>query len=91
MAGMNCFSHTSCGPTAFALLHGIGYVYHRAGENIAKNNYLGSETVEVAMAGFIHSPGHLANILDARFTKVGVGVATDVNGMYYFAVVFSGP
>jgi uncharacterized protein YkwD len=91
MADTNCFSHTACGPTAFDLLGQIGYFYQIAGENIARNNYPDSQTVQVAMNGFMNSPGHRANILEERYTKVGIGVAFGADGMKYFTVVFAGP
>jgi uncharacterized protein YkwD len=91
MASTNCFSHTACGPTAFDLLGGIGYFYQIAGENIARNNYPDADSVQVAMTGFMNSPGHRANILESRYTKVGVGVAFGANGMKYFTVIFAGP
>jgi uncharacterized protein YkwD len=91
MAETNCFSHTACGPTAFDLLGNIGYFYQIAGENIARNNYSDAQTVEVAMDGFMNSAGHRANILDSRYTKVGIGVAFGANGMKYFTVIFAGP
>jgi uncharacterized protein YkwD len=91
MASKNYFAHTSpSGETAFSIIDGYGYVYAIAGENIARNNYPQSQTVQVAMDGFMNSPGHRANILESRFTRVGVGVATDGNGMVYYAVVFAG-
>lgn len=91
MADTNCFSHTACGPTAFALMGNIGYFYTIAGENIARNNYSDADTVQVAMTGFMNSAGHRANILDSRYSKVGVGVAFGAGGMKYFTVVFAGP
>jgi len=91
MAANNYFAHTSpTGETAFTLMNGVGYVYAIAGENIARNNYPDGESVSVAMSGFMNSPGHRANILDGRYTKVGIGMAVDANGMKYFAVVFAG-
>ncbi len=90
MANTNCFSHTACGPTAFDLLGGIGYVYQIAGENIARNNYPDSETVTVAMNGFMNSTGHRANILETSYTRVGIGVAFGANDMKYFTVIFTG-
>ncbi|HWO72016.1 MAG TPA: CAP domain-containing protein [Dehalococcoidia bacterium] len=90
MAAMNCFAHEGCGPGPFTLLNAAGYSYSIAGENIARNNYPDSQTVDVAMTGFMNSPGHRSNILDARYTKVGIGVAVGANGMKYFAVVFAG-
>ncbi len=91
MANTNCFSHTACGPTAFDLLGGIGYVYQIAGENIARNNYSDADSVSVAMNGFMNSSTHRSNILETRYTKVGIGVSFGSNGMKYFAVIFSGP
>ena len=90
MAQMNCFSHTACGPDPFQLLAANGYAYSTAGENIARNNYPDSQSEDVAMTGFMNSPGHRANILEPRFTKVGIGVAVGADGMKYFAVVFAG-
>ncbi len=91
MANTNCFSHTACGPTAFDLMGSIGFIFQFAGENIARNNYPDSDTVSVAMNGFMNSSGHRANILDANYTKVGVGVAFGANGLKYFTVIFAAP
>ena len=90
MASTNCFSHTACGPTAFDLLGGIGYFYQIAGENIARNNYPAAQSVATSMTGFMNSPGHRANILDGRYTRIGVGVVLGQGGMYYYAVIFAG-
>ena len=91
MASKGYFAHTSpTGETAFSILDGYGYAYAIAGENIARNNYPQSQSVQVAMDGFMNSPGHRANILEGQFTKVGIGVATAGNGMIYYAVVFGG-
>jgi uncharacterized protein YkwD len=92
MAARNYFSHTSpTGETAFSLMGQIGYVYGIAGENIARNNYPDSQSVSVAMSGFMNSAGHRQNILDGRFNRVGIGMAVGADGMKYFAVVFAGP
>ena len=91
MAAKNYFAHTSpTGQTAFTLMNGVGYVYAIAGENIARNNYPDAESVSTAMSGFMNSPSHRANIMDGRYTKVGIGMAVDASGMKYFAVVFAG-
>ncbi len=91
MANKNYFSHTSpSGETAFSLMDAAGYTYAIAGENIARNNYPNDQTEEVAMTGFMNSAPHRENILEPRFTRVGIGVAIDANGMKYFAVVFAG-
>jgi uncharacterized protein YkwD len=90
MAAKNYFAHTSpTGETAFTILGQIGYAYQLAGENIARNNFPDSETVQVSMNGFMNSAGHRANILEPVFRRVGIGVAFSGDGMKYFAVVFS--
>jgi hypothetical protein len=50
-----------------------GYNYQYAGENLAKD----FDTSAGAMAGWINSPGHLANILNPNYVDVGFAV---VNG-----------
>jgi uncharacterized protein YkwD len=90
MATKNYFSHTSpSGETAFTILDQIGYAYQLAGENIARNNYPDTQSVQVAMTGFMNSPAHRDNILEPVYKRVGIGVAFGADGMKYFAVVFS--
>jgi len=90
MATRNYFSHTSpSGETAFTILDQIGYAYQLAGENIARNNYPDSDTVQVSMTGFMNSPSHRGNILEPAFRRIGIGVAFAPDGMKYFAVTFS--
>ncbi len=92
MAARGYFSHTSpTGETAFTLLGGFGFSFGIAGENIARNNYPDSQTVSVAMNGFMGSQGHRDNILNPRFTMIGIGAAVAPDGMKYFAVIFAGP
>ena len=50
----------------------IGYQSRLTGENIA----LGPESAEEVVAGWLDSPGHCANIMDARFEDIGVGLAS---------------
>jgi len=49
-----------------------GYRYRLTGENIA----FGPESAEEVVAGWLGSPGHCANIMDARFRDIGIAVAT---------------
>jgi len=70
----NYFSHTS--PTygsPWAMMQQVGLTVGWAGENIARN-----QSVEGAMAGFMQSTGHRANILDPRFTHVGIGIVGNI-------------
>lgn len=67
----NYFSHTS--PTygsPWAMMQQVGITVRWAGENLS-----GNKSVAGAMASLMLSPGHRANILDPRFTHVGVGIA----------------
>jgi uncharacterized protein YkwD len=90
MASRGYFSHTSpSGETAFTILNQIGYAYRLAGENIARNNYPDSQSVEISMTGFMNSQSHRENILEPVYQRVGIGVAFGADGMKYFAVVFS--
>jgi len=71
MVANNYFSHTS--PTygsPFAMMKQFGITYRTAGENLA-----GAPDVEMAHKNLMTSPGHRANILNASFTQVGIGVA----------------
>ncbi|HYM70132.1 MAG TPA: CAP domain-containing protein [bacterium] len=43
---------------------------------VVGENVTAALTVEQAHNAFIHSPGHLKNILDPEFRSVGVGIAT---------------
>lgn len=74
----NYFDHTS--PTygsPFDMLKKFGISYSSAGENIAQ----GYRTPEQVVTGWMNSPGHRANILNASFTHLGVGY--DSNGHYW--------
>jgi uncharacterized protein YkwD len=91
MATNGYFSHYSPdGSSVFTLLARAGYPYGIAGENIARNNYADSQSVSVAMSGFMSSPTHRSNLLSASYRYVGVGMALGANGLKYYAVVFAG-
>jgi uncharacterized protein YkwD len=55
-----------------------GYDYRKVGENLA----LGYTSAESVVDGWMHSPGHRANVLGAHFREVGVSVsqASPTNG-----------
>lgn len=70
------FSHNS--PTygsPFDMLKSFGISYKAAGENIAH----GYSTPEAVVNGWMNSPGHRANILNADFTELGVGYVESGN------------
>ena len=59
------------------MLRHFGFAFEAAGENIAHHR-----DVEKAQAAFLSSPGHRRNVLSTRYTRFGVGVATDGNSVY---------
>jgi uncharacterized protein YkwD len=67
----NFFDHTNPDGTKWTnWLQSIGYKYTTAGENIAYNT---SDAVELFNQWW-NSPGHRANMMNASYTKVGIGV-----------------
>lgn len=78
------FSHQS--PTygsPFQMMRSFGLSYRTAGENIARGQRSAAEVVKAWM----NSSGHRANILNAGFTKIGVGYVADGN---YWTQMFIG-
>ena len=92
MVRLNYFEHTAAdGRTVGDRLRALGYqrgFNASAGENIA----YGPESAEEVVAGWLASPGHCANIMDARFQHIGVGLATGKNrGQIYWVQDFGAP
>ncbi|MDD3168441.1 MAG: CAP domain-containing protein, partial [Eubacteriales bacterium] len=84
----NYFDHNS--PTygsPFDMMKQFGIKYSTAGENIAK----GQRTPADVMNGWMNSPGHKANIMNANYTEIGVGYVTDSNGGTYWVQMFIRP
>jgi len=90
MADNNLFSHYAPnGQTIFDMMDAVSYAWQDATENIHFNDYSVSQADAVAMAEYIASAAHRANILKAGFHRVGVGAATSAGGVSYYSVVFS--
>lgn len=88
MANKNYFSHTS--PTygsPFRMMESFGLKYSAAGENIA----YGQRTAQQVMTAWMNSPGHRSNILSPTYTQIGVGYATNKNGVVYWTQMFIKP
>ncbi len=87
MARRRYFSHTSLdGRTFVDRIRAQGYTGRRLGENIAA----GYRTPSAVMTAWMKSPGHRANILDCRYTAIGVGVATGGPYGVYWTQDFGG-
>lgn len=79
------FSHTRPNGTGFATaLKEAGVSYRGAGENIA----WGQKSPEEVMKGWMNSAGHRANILNERFTTIGVGYHQNNKGVNYWSQLF---
>ncbi len=93
MADHDYFAHASpvTGDNAFTLMDKYGVPYGWAGENLAKNNYPGSECVGVADLALWNSPPHRENILNPNYTDIGIALVVDATGMNYFTIIFTGP
>ena len=66
------FSHTgSDGSTAGKRARRVGYDFCIVGENLS----MGYASLEAAMQGWMTSKGHRDNILNRRFTEIGIGIA----------------
>lgn len=79
MVNRKFFSHTNPdGKTPSDRLKAAGISYSAVGENIAENT-----SVQAAETAFMNSSGHRANILNSKYTTVGIGVAYDSAGNVY--------
>lgn len=76
MAAKGYFAHTSPdGKAPWYWIKNAGYSYVYAGENLAIN-FTDSDTAHTA---WMNSPTHRANILNGKFTEIGIATA---NGVY---------
>ncbi|MBO5204024.1 MAG: SafA/ExsA family spore coat assembly protein [Clostridia bacterium] len=84
MRDNNYFSHTSpVYGSPFQMMKNFGISYRSAAENIAK----GYTTPQAVVNGWMNSSGHRANILNASFTRIGVGYVSD--GRYWTQMFIS--
>lgn len=87
MAESAYFDHTSpTYGTPFEMLSDFGISYKSAGENIAA----GQKTPEDVMNSWMNSEGHRANILNASYTELGVGIAYGGSYGIYWVQMFIG-
>lgn len=80
------FSHTRPNGTSFStVLAENGISYKGAGENIA----WGQRTPEAVVTAWMNSEGHRANILNAKYTTIGVGYYQNASQTPYWAQLFT--
>jgi uncharacterized protein YkwD len=75
MAQYNFFDHVNPrdGTHSWERVERAGYNYRSTGENIAA----GYRSAEEAVAGWIKSPGHCANLMNPEFTDMGAALAVN--------------
>ncbi len=82
----NSFSHTRPNGKHFTTaLKEAGASYSGAGENIA----WGQKSPEEVVTGWMNSEGHRANILNSKFTNIGVGHIQNNKGVHYWSQLFT--
>lgn len=80
------FSHTRPNGSKFTTaLTENGAAFRGAGENIA----WGQKTPQDVMKSWMNSPGHRANILNKKFTTIGVGYYKNASGVNYWTQLFT--
>jgi hypothetical protein len=76
MSRRDYWSHnTPDGKEPWVFIDNTGYVYEKAGENLAYGFASSASTV----AGWMNSPSHKENLLDSAFKEVGFGYANSEN------------
>ena len=82
--------HESDGSDAAERIVRLGYRWSRVGENIAS----GLGTPQAAVAGWIDSTGHCANLMNPHYTEMGAAYALNrasSNATLYWTQVFATP
>ena len=90
MAQRNFFSHTTPeGITLVQRAQNAGYVYRNLGENIAA----GQRSTRQVMQGWLDSPGHCQNMMNANFTQVSVACVSTARQQYptYWTMMLGRP
>lgn len=74
-------------PTPTVRAEVAGYAWNQLGENLA----LGYSSASSAVAAWMQSPGHRANILAHGYSETGVVLAPDASGRLIFVQTFGAP
>ena len=99
MCALNYFNHHSPTPGETTPIDRYIDALHMVGERqpasalVGENIFFASMTNDVYNAEYAHqslmaSPGHRKNILEPRFTKVGIGVYRDPAGQFWVTEMF---
>jgi uncharacterized protein YkwD len=90
MIHRNYFAHPilGCGQYVFSMMQAFGVRYRSAGENIGwvNGNLSPGSAANWINGSFMHSADHRSNILDARYTEMGVGSDESSPGVVWTGV-----
>jgi uncharacterized protein YkwD len=90
MSTTGYFAHVSpTGETWLTLVAAAGLRLTAGGENLARVSGDPLRSVTVATEKLLQSPSHRANIMETRYTRVGVGAATGADGVTVFTSIFA--
>ncbi len=89
MARTGMFEHVVEGKTPSDRVKAAGYRFAMCGENISKAE--GKFTPAEIVMGWMNSKPHRANILNAKYTEIGVGIFRTEKGDVYYTQVFAVP
>ena len=82
------FSHNRPDGRFFdSVMADLNYNIFAFGENIAYGSKYGSP--KAVSEGWKNSPGHYANMINADYGSIGIGVY-NLNGVYYWVQLFGG-
>jgi uncharacterized protein YkwD len=82
MAKQGAMKHDLDGKSPYDRIKAAGYRYAVAGENLAK----GDANPDDVMEAWMDSKDHRENILEPRYTEIGLGLARDGQDIYYTQV-----
>jgi uncharacterized protein YkwD len=88
MAKQQKMEHDLDGKTPYDRIKAAGYKYSLGGENIARGLKLPIKSI---MELWMKSKVHRENILEPKFTEIGVGIARNDKGEVYYTQVFATP
>jgi uncharacterized protein YkwD len=87
MAKQNTMAHELNGANVDKRADAAKYKYWRLGENVAYN----WKDAKEALASWMDSKPHRENILNEKFTEIGVGAVKNEKGELYWCQVFGTP
>jgi uncharacterized protein YkwD len=88
MARQGKMEHVLDGKNPAQRVLDIGYDYAKVGENIGVGENVPMTEI---MKGWMASKHHRENILNGKFTEIGLGVARNGKGEVYYTQVFGTP